>query len=127
MANFLKSVGRGLRHQCPNCGEGRLFGKYLKVTPQCAACGHELAQYPADDGPAYFTVLLVGHLVVAPLLFFPIVWEASPWIVLPVTLTWLILVTLTVLPRVKGGFIGALYALGVKERDAHLHTADAAE
>ena len=26
-----RSVGRGLAHRCPACGEGRLFGRYLKV------------------------------------------------------------------------------------------------
>jgi hypothetical protein len=35
--------------------------------------------------------------------------------------------TLTLLPRVKGGWIGLMYSLGVKDTDAHLHTADAAD
>lgn len=124
---LFRSVGRGLTHRCPACGKGRLYGRYLKVEPNCGRCGHDLTVYRADDGPAYLTILLVGHLVVAPLLFFPIVWQASPLLVLPIVLGWLSLVTLTALPRIKGGWVGLMYALQSTDRDQHLHTADAAD
>ena len=124
---LLSAVAAGLRGRCPNCGTGRLFGKYLKVEPHCQSCGHDLAQYPADDGPAYVTILLVGHLIVGPMLFFPIIWEASPIYVVPATVIPLVLATLALLPRVKGGFIGLLYHLGVKASDAHLHNPDYVE
>jgi len=124
---LFRSIGRGLGHRCPNCGRGRLFGRYLKVQPHCEACGHELAIYPADDGPAYLTILLMGHLIVAPMLFFPIVWEANPLYVLPIVLSAITIVTLLALPRIKGGWIGLMYALQVTSRDETLHTADAAD
>jgi uncharacterized protein (DUF983 family) len=124
---LLRSIGRGLAHRCPACGKGRLFGRYLKVEPSCRACRHETARYPADDGPAYLTILLVGHLVVAPLLFFPIVWESSPLYSLPIILGSLAVITLLALPRIKGGWIGLMYALQVTDRDQRLHAADAAD
>jgi uncharacterized protein (DUF983 family) len=122
-----RSVGRGLAQRCPSCGDGPLYGRYLKVQPRCAACGHDLACYPADDGPAYLTILLVGHLIVGPLLFFPIVWESPAYYSLPVVLGALTAITLLALPRIKGGWIGMMYALQVTDRDAKLHTADAAD
>ncbi|MDO8901376.1 MAG: DUF983 domain-containing protein [Phenylobacterium sp.] len=125
--SFLAALNRGLKGRCPACGDGKLFWRYLKVEPQCPVCGHDLAQYPADDGPAYFTILIVGHLVIAPLLLFPFIWQAPVALVLAVTLLPLAGATLILLPRIKGAFIGALYALGVKERDAAMHTADAAD
>ncbi len=115
---------RGLRGRCPHCGEGRLFYRYLKVSPDCTTCGEELDCYPSDDGPAYFTILLVGHLIVAPLLFFPIIWEAPALIMVPATLIPLAALTLLILPRTKGAVIGLLYALKVRREDAALHTAD---
>ena len=124
---LLKALTRGLRGRCPHCGEGKLFWTYLKVEPICQACGHDLARYPADDGPAYFSILLVGHLIIGPLLFFPIIWTAPPLYVVPATVIPLAIATLALLPRVKGAFIGALYKMGVKDTDAHLHTADFAE
>ena len=124
---FMQSMLRGLKGRCPNCGQGKLFRSYLKVEAECAACGHDLAKYPADDGPAYFTILIVGHLIVAPLLIFPVIWEASPWIMVPATLIPLAVVTLVLLPLNKGWFIGLLYALGIKRSDAAIHTADVAD
>lgn len=101
-------IARGVRLRCPNCGEGKLFRSYLKVQP-CPACGHDNARYPADDGPAYVTILLVGHLVVAPLLLFPFIWEAPLAVVLGTVIPGLAILTLLLLPVVKGGWVGFLW------------------
>ncbi|HYG28031.1 MAG TPA: DUF983 domain-containing protein [Caulobacteraceae bacterium] len=109
---------RGLAHRCPSCGEGRLYRAYLKVEDVCEACGHGLGAYRADDGPAYLTILLIGHLVVAPLLLFPFIWEWSAAIVLPLTLIPLAALILLVLPRIKGAFIGVLWATKAADEGA---------
>ena len=124
---FVQSMLRGLKGRCPHCGQGKLFRSYLKVQDTCPTCAHNLSKYPADDGPAYFTILMVGHMVVAPLLLFPVIWQASPAIVLPATLIPLALVSLLLLPLNKGWLIGLLYALGVKRSDGAIHTADLAD
>lgn len=121
------AVFRGAKGRCPACGQGRLFWKYLKVSGRCEACDEDLSRYPADDGPAYVTILLMGHLVVAPLLFFPIVWRSNPLYSLPIMLSGLAALTLAALPRVKGAWIGVMYAIAAKDADAHLHTADAVD
>ncbi len=122
-----RSVSRGLSHRCPACGSGALYRGYLKVRPRCEACALDLDNYPADDGPAYLTILLVGHVIIAPLLLFPIVWETSPWISLPILLSGLAAISLWALPRIKGGWIGLMYALGVTRDEARAHTADHAD
>lgn len=122
-----RSLFRGMVGHCPACGQGKLFWKYLKVNGRCESCDTDLARYPADDGPAYLTILLVGHLVVAPMLFFPIVWRSDPAYALPIILVPLAVLTLALLPRIKGGWIGLMYAMGVKDTDDALHTADFAE
>lgn len=121
------SIFRGAAGRCPACGKGALFWKYLKVNGRCESCDADLARYPADDGPAYVTILIIGHLVVAPMLFFSIVWKSNPLYSLPIILTALAGLTLLILPRVKGGWIGLMYALGVKDTDARLHAADYAD
>lgn len=115
--SVLTGLKRGLMHRCPNCGDGRLYVRYLKVDPDCEACGHDLADYPADDGPAYFTILIIGHLFVAPLLLFPFIWKAPVGLVLPLTVLPLAALTLVLLPRVKGAVIGALWAIKLRKAE----------
>jgi uncharacterized protein (DUF983 family) len=57
------AIFNGLRMRCPNCGEGKLLHSYLKVNDACSECGQDLSHQRADDGPAYLTILLVGHLL----------------------------------------------------------------
>jgi uncharacterized protein (DUF983 family) len=127
--SFPAAFARGLRGRCPHCGQGRLFYRYLKVEPVCQACSHDLDRYPSDDGPAYFTVLIVGHAVIVPFLILagPLIWKASLWVLLPLALTAVGAITLAALPVVKGAVMGALYALDINRGDGRLHTADSAE
>jgi uncharacterized protein (DUF983 family) len=126
---YLRSLVRGLKGRCPSCGRAALFYRYLKVEPICQTCAHDLDRYPADDGPAYFTILLVGHLVIVPflILFAPVIWKAPWWVIVPAAVVPVAAITLLALPVIKGAVIGVLYALDVTRGDARLHTADAAE
>ncbi len=106
---------RGLTRRCPNCGEGALFEGYLKVRGTCPACGHDNGRYRADDGPAYFTILLVGHLVIAPLFALSVASSWSPVIGLVVGLPLTAAATLSALPFIKGGWIGVLWGVAKPE------------
>jgi uncharacterized protein (DUF983 family) len=104
---------RGWAGKCPNCDDGKLFRAYLKIKA-CDACGHDNTQYPADDAPPYFTILIVGHLVIGPLLFFPFIWQAPTALVVGATLPAVGALTLLLLPRVKGAIVGLMWALNSK-------------
>jgi uncharacterized protein (DUF983 family) len=106
------ALKRGFFGRCPKCGEGALFRAYLKVVPQCPACALDFAQYRSDDGPAYFTILIVGHIFIAPMLFsgFMLTWPLE-W-VLAVFLSGIVALSLVLLPRVKGAFVGVQWAVG---------------
>ncbi|WP_158915347.1 DUF983 domain-containing protein [Caulobacter sp. S45] len=112
---FLQGMVRGLKRRCPNCGEGALYAGYLKIEPTCLVCGHDNSQYRADDAGPYFTILIVGHIAVGPLLFFPFIWKAPVWWVVGTTLPFLAVLTLLLLPRVKGAVIGVQWAQAVRK------------
>ena len=118
-----RSVSRGLTGYCPACGHGKLFWKYLKVNGRCEACDTDLARYPADDGPAYLTILVIGHLVVAPMLVFPFIWQWPVGLVLATTLPILFVLTLTILPLVKGAVVGGHWAVGHRHPEEALAAA----
>jgi uncharacterized protein (DUF983 family) len=105
---FSRTMLRGFACRCPQCGQGKLFTSYLKPVRECAACGEYLGHIRADDGPAWATILLVGHIL-APFLLG--ILPNSPWpdwmlmaTIVPVALT----LTLVLLPRMKGVFIGII-------------------
>ncbi len=49
--------------------------------------------------------------MVAPLLFFPWIWQASTWLVLSSVMPALLILTLVFLPLVKGAVVGLQWAL----------------
>ena len=111
MERTVLGMKRGFLHRCPECGEGQRFYTYLKVQSVCEDCGHDNGQYPADDAPPYFTILIVGHLIVAPILILPFIWEwPIEWVLLS-TLPVLTVFTLWLLPRVKGAVIGLQWSI----------------
>src|SRR3990167_5105839 len=62
--DFWTALFRGGCGRCPRCGQGAPFGRFLKMQSHCPACNQALEPDRADGAPAYFTILVVGHIVV---------------------------------------------------------------
>jgi uncharacterized protein (DUF983 family) len=111
----LIAVLRGLRGRCPECGRGKLFARYLKQAPACEVCGAKTGEIEAEDGPPWLTVLLLGPLLAA-LTFISARHEDWPlWMRLAGLSAFAILAVLILLPRIKGGLIGALWGMRAKD------------
>lgn len=120
-----RAMGRGFRCRCPNCGKGALFNGYLKSVPACSVCGEDLSHHRADDAPPYFTIVVVGHVIV-PIMAtamlateLPVVTHLAIW--LPLTL----LMTLALLRPIKGALIGLQWALYMHGFDPTVKDPDA--
>lgn len=74
---FGGALTRALRNRCPACGEGRMFGRWLKPVAACSHCGEAWDRHQADDFPAYLVILLLGHLLV------PTMIEVNLWLSIP--------------------------------------------
>ena len=96
------AILRGLRCRCPNCGEGALFSRYLKVADHCPVCQEELFHHRADDGPAYLTILVVGHILAFAIHFMWVTWRPDPLIMATVLSIGAVTLSLFLLPRLKG-------------------------
>lgn len=62
------ALWRGVKGQCPRCGEARLFGRFLKPVSHCSACQQDWTLHQADDFPPYISIFLTGHLLTPVLL-----------------------------------------------------------
>lgn len=102
---FWPSVLRGWKGRCPSCGQGPLLKGYLKVRDTCPVCGEAMHHHRADDGPAYLTILIVGHLLAPVLGFAYSVWRPEPWTMVTVFSVGTVALSLYLLPRLKGAFV----------------------
>jgi uncharacterized protein (DUF983 family) len=108
------AVRRGLSCRCPRCGEGRLFGRFLKVAEECPSCGLEFHHHRADDFPPYIVMFIVGHLVGYGLYAAEMRYDGVPlWIHAVLWPTLAIVLCLALLQPVKGAVVGLQYALGM--------------
>jgi uncharacterized protein (DUF983 family) len=108
---LVQSVLRGARCRCPNCGEGPIFRAYLKVADECPVCGEELDHHRADDAPAYIVIFIVCHLVVSLLLAVEMAYKPEVWVHLVLWIPMTIIVSLVLLPVIKGALVGMQWAL----------------
>ena len=96
------AVLNGLRLKCPKCGKGNLLHNYLKVKDECDVCSQPLHYQRADDGPAYLTILLVGHLIGFGLHIAWVAWRPEPWMLAVGMSVAAVALSLFLLPRMKG-------------------------
>ena len=110
--NAWQAIRKGLRGRCPNCGEGKMFRSYLKVNDACPHCGEELFHQRADDAPPYMTIFVVGHIIGTFMIFVEEYWPDAPiWLHAMVWPTITLILSLWLLPIIKGGLIGHQWAL----------------
>ena len=105
-----RAMLRGWRRRCPNCGSGPLLRGYLTVRDNCAVCSEDLHHQRADDGPAYLTILIVGHLMAPTLLWAFVAYRPDPLILASVFGVATVALSLYLLPRLKGVMVAIQWA-----------------
>ena len=104
------ALWRGWRKCCPNCGSGPLMKGYLTVRDKCTVCGQELHHQRADDGPAYLTILIVGHLMAPSIIWAFTTFRPDPLVLASVFTIGCVSLSLYLLPRIKGAIVGLQWA-----------------
>lgn len=104
------AVLRGWRRCCPACGAGPMLRGYLKVRESCPVCGEAFHHHRADDGPAYLTILIVGHLMAPLLLFIFIEYRPDPLVLASLFSVGAVALSLYLLPRLKGMVVAIQWA-----------------
>lgn len=122
-SGWIPAAFRGLKGQCPRCGEAPLFRKWLKPVDRCPHCRQDWSVQQADDFPAYIGIFVVGHLL-APVVIAMISGGMSAWLTLAIMLPIAVALLIAMLQPVKGAVIGFLWWHGIgafkqERRDNH--------
>ncbi|QIP08132.1 DUF983 domain-containing protein [Bradyrhizobium symbiodeficiens] len=125
--SLAKAMWRGFRGKCPNCGEGHLFGRFLKVAGACDHCGEDLSHQRADDFPAYLVIVVVGHLVVPAILAVETAYAPAVWLQLAVWLPVTLFASLALLQPTKGAIVGLQWQIGMHGFEVSKQRREAAE
>ena len=116
-------IRRGLSRRCPKCGEGAVLTGYLTRVSACGSCGEDLSHISADDGPAWATLIVVGH-VLAPFLILLGRDERLPvWMAVLVLAAMMLAGVWWCLPRLTGLFIALIWRTGATGEDVFTHPA----
>ena len=106
-----RAVLHGLRAKCPACGQGTVFDGYLAVAPRCPHCHEALHHHRADDAPPYFTIFIIGHLVVPLALALELALRPAFWVHALIWLPVCLVGCLALLRPVKGALIAMQWAM----------------
>jgi uncharacterized protein (DUF983 family) len=112
------AIGRGLRGRCPACGVGRLFDGFLRIVPECSNCGAPLGLARADDAPPYFTIVVVGHIVIPGMLIYEQVASPPTWVQAVIWVPVTVLLAVGLLRPIKGGTVGLMLKLGLMKPES---------
>jgi uncharacterized protein (DUF983 family) len=110
---MLTALARGARGLCPACGQTHAFNGYLSVVPQCVVCGAPLGEVRADDAPPYFTIFIVGHIVVGSMFMVDQAYSPPYWLQAVIWLPTTVILSLLLLRPIKGATLGLMLKLGM--------------
>ncbi|MCX2723105.1 DUF983 domain-containing protein [Roseibium salinum] len=102
---------RGAANRCMNCGQGRIFDRFLKTNHACSHCGTEFHHHRADDAPPYFTITIVGHIVIPALLAVEVMWHPDLWIHMALWVPLTLVLSFLLMQPIKGALVGLQWAL----------------
>jgi uncharacterized protein (DUF983 family) len=87
-----------------------MLKSYLKVRDTCPICREELHHHKADDGPAYLTIIVVGHLMAPLIHIFFTRFRPDPLVLATIFTVGCVALALYLLPRLKGVVVAIQWA-----------------
>nr|WP_096176553.1 DUF983 domain-containing protein [Cohaesibacter sp. ES.047] len=100
----------GALGKCPSCQKGGLFDGFLQVTDNCKVCGEAYSHHRADDAPPYFTIFIVGHIVVSLVIWAEVAFRPALWIHMAIWIPLTIAMSLAFLRPIKGAIVALQWA-----------------
>ncbi|MDE0335413.1 MAG: DUF983 domain-containing protein [Defluviicoccus sp.] len=102
-------IATGLACRCPRCGAGSLYDGLLTVADKCEACGLDFGPHDSGDGPAVFTIPILGAVVVALAFWLEMLAGPPFWVHIAIWPPAIVVLALAMLRRVKGLLVAFHY------------------
>jgi uncharacterized protein (DUF983 family) len=87
------------------------------VVSECEHCHAPLGLARADDAPPYFTILIVGHIVIPAMLITQKLYDPSNWTLSAIFLPLTLVLALGLLRPIKGATVGAMLSFNMLKSD----------
>lgn len=120
MPRLVTAMGRGLMGRCPSCGIGRVFDGFLRVVAECEHCHAPLGLARADDAPPYFTILIVGHIVIPAMLIMQKMDDPSNLMLSVVFVPLTLFLSVGLIRPIKGAIVGLMMSLNMLKPDSEI-------
>ena len=118
--SLFTALGRGSRGRCPACAKRPLFAGFLRVAPECSNCGAPLGLARADDAPPYFTILIVGHIVIPAMLIMQKMSDPPTWLLSAIFVPLTIALAVGLIRPVKGATVGLMLSFNMLKSDVEV-------
>lgn len=116
--SILATLKRGFFRCCPVCGMPGMFRGYLTISDQCRQCRLDFEKIRSDDAPAYFTIAIVGHILLPVVSFAEYKYNLSLATHLMIWLPLITGMTLGLLPFIKGLMMAVTWLVKVRKAES---------
>ena len=117
-------VGARLSQNLPTMWQGAASHRLVKPQASCSACKEDFSHICADDGPAWLTLLIIGHAVVPLMLFFGRSDVVPLWLAILMLAVATLIGVYFILPRAKGIFIALIWLTGATGQNGFYDSPD---
>ena len=114
------ALRRGLMGRCPVCGKGRAVDGFLRVAARGDHCAAPLGLVRADDAPPYFTILIVGHIVVPGMLIMQKMADPSIWLLSAIFVPLTVILAIGLIRPIKGATVGLMLSFNMLQTDPEI-------
>jgi uncharacterized protein (DUF983 family) len=90
------------------------------VVPECEHCHAPLGLARADDAPPYFTILIVGHIVIPALLIMQKYDDPPMWLLSAIFLPLTVILSVGLIRPIKGATVGMMLCFNMLKSDAEI-------
>lgn len=110
-----QTIKRGLCGKCPSCGIGKMLHHYIVPFEKCTNCDLSFELLRSDDGPAWATILISGHLSMPFVFWILEIGLDNTFLEILYSIMFITLLSAIILPCAKGAFMAIIWMMHIKK------------